>query len=177
MNATAHLHITPPEADNAGSELLTIGEVSRLYGVTLRALRFYEQRGLLKPIRRGGARFYDGVQKVRLQMILKGKHLGFTLTEIADLLERGVAPGDVAAQARTALENLRVALGDAGAGLEDVVRMTVYVASTDRGDLVTAWTEIRAAFGEMPPATLLGVAVLGYPDQLVEVDAVAAMPG
>ncbi len=87
MNATAHLHITPPEADNAGSELLTIGEVSRLYGVTLRALRFYEQRGLLKPIRRGGARFYDGVQKVRLQMILKGKHLGFTLTEIAELLE------------------------------------------------------------------------------------------
>jgi DNA-binding transcriptional MerR regulator len=87
MNATAHLHITPPEADSAGSELLTIGEVSRLYGVTLRALRFYEQRGLLKPIRRGGARFYDGVQKVRLQMILKGKHLGFTLTEIAELLE------------------------------------------------------------------------------------------
>jgi DNA-binding transcriptional MerR regulator len=87
MNATAHLQITPPEADSAGSDLLTIGEVSRLYGVTLRALRFYEQRGLLKPIRRGGARFYDAVQKVRLQMILKGKHLGFTLTEIAELLE------------------------------------------------------------------------------------------
>lgn len=86
MNATALLH-TPAADASAGSELLTIGEVSRLYGVTLRALRFYEQRGLLKPIRRGGARFYDGVQKVRLQMILKGKHLGFTLTEIADLLE------------------------------------------------------------------------------------------
>ena len=86
MNATAHLQITPPEADSAGSELLTIGEVSRLYGVTLRALRFYEQRGLLKPIRRGGARFYDAVQKVRLQMILKGKQLGFTLTEISDLI-------------------------------------------------------------------------------------------
>ncbi len=87
MNATAVLHTPSPDAASAGSELLTIGEVSRLYGVTLRALRFYEQRGLLKPIRRGGARFYDGVQKVRLQMILKGKHLGFTLTEIAELLE------------------------------------------------------------------------------------------
>lgn len=85
MNATALLHTAAPEA--ASAELLTIGEVSRLYGVTLRALRFYEQRGLLKPIRRGGARFYNSVQKVRLQMILKGKHLGFTLTEIADLLE------------------------------------------------------------------------------------------
>ena len=45
-----------PDILNAG-EPLTIGEVSRLYGVTLRALRFYEQRGLLAPIRRGGARF------------------------------------------------------------------------------------------------------------------------
>jgi DNA-binding transcriptional MerR regulator len=87
MNATALLQTPAFEAESAGSELLTIGEVSRLYGVTLRALRFYEQRGLLKPIRRGGARFYDSVQKVRLQMILKGKHLGFTLTEISDLLE------------------------------------------------------------------------------------------
>ncbi len=42
---------------------------------------------------------------------------------------------------------------------------------------MAAWTEIRAAFGEMPPATLLGVTVLGYPDQLVEVDAVAAVAG
>lgn len=74
------------------SEPLTIGEVSRLYGVTLRALRFYEQRGLLSPIRRGGARFYDSAQKLRLQMILKGKHLGFTLTEIAELLEADTAP-------------------------------------------------------------------------------------
>ena len=76
------------------SEALTIGEVSRLYGVTLRALRFYEQRGLLSPIRRGNARFYDSAQKLRLQMILKGKHLGFTLTEIAELLEADTAPND-----------------------------------------------------------------------------------
>jgi DNA-binding transcriptional MerR regulator len=69
------------------AEMLTIGEIARIYGITLRALRFYEQRGLLKPLRRGGARFYDSNQKARLQLILKGKHLGFTLTEIADLLD------------------------------------------------------------------------------------------
>jgi DNA-binding transcriptional MerR regulator len=74
-------------AENALAELLTIGEISRIYGVTLRALRFYEQRGLLKPLRRGGARFYDSTQKARLQLILKGKHLGFTLTEISELLD------------------------------------------------------------------------------------------
>ena len=82
-------NLNPENLDS--SEPLTIGEVSRLYGVTLRALRFYEQRGLLSPVRRGGARFYDGAQKLRLQMILKGKHLGFTLTEIAELLEADTA--------------------------------------------------------------------------------------
>jgi DNA-binding transcriptional MerR regulator len=89
MNASTLLESPgfEPGADANSQELLTIGEVSRLYGVTLRALRFYEQRDLLKPIRRGGARFYDSAQKVRLQMILKGKHLGFTLTEIIDLLD------------------------------------------------------------------------------------------
>jgi DNA-binding transcriptional MerR regulator len=86
MNASSLLKTPAYVPDSSGADLLTIGEVARLYGVTLRALRFYEQRGLLTPIRRGGARFYDGVQKVRLQMILKGKHLGFTLTEISDLL-------------------------------------------------------------------------------------------
>ncbi|WP_298422113.1 MerR family transcriptional regulator [Rhodoblastus sp.] len=77
----------PPQREQSLAEVLTIGEIARIYGVTLRALRFYEQRGLLKPIRRGAARFYDSEQKARLQLILKGKHLGFTLTEIADLLD------------------------------------------------------------------------------------------
>jgi len=112
MNASALLHSPNFEADVNSPEMLTIGEVSRLYGVTLRALRFYEQRGLLKPIRRGGARFYDGVQKVRLQMILKGKHLGFTLTEIAELLEAEqdhgvVKPGDFALDEKMVLSQLR----------------------------------------------------------------------
>lgn len=111
MNASALLHSPSFEVDANSPEMLTIGEVSRLYGVTLRALRFYEQRGLLKPIRRGGARFYDGVQKVRLQMILKGKHLGFTLTEISDLLEaeqeRGPKAGDFALDEKMVLSQLR----------------------------------------------------------------------
>ncbi len=109
MNASSPLKTTALAPDLA--ELLTIGEVSRLYGVTLRALRFYEQRGLLTPIRRGGARFYDGVQKVRLQMILKGKHLGFTLTEITDLLAaespQQQAPSEFALDEKMVLSQLR----------------------------------------------------------------------
>lgn len=86
-----------------------------------------------------------------------------------------VAPGDIAAQTRRALANLRAALADSRATFQDVVKTTVYVASNDRADLVTAWHEVAAAFGDHDaPSTLLGVTVLGYPDQLVEIEAVAA---
>ena len=64
----------------------TIGEMARAYGVTLRTLRFYEDRNLLRPRRAGNARYYGGVDRARLAMILKGKQLGFTLSEIADLI-------------------------------------------------------------------------------------------
>jgi DNA-binding transcriptional MerR regulator len=87
MNTSALRIQPPPQKEPSLAEVLTIGEIARIYGVTLRALRFYEQRGLLKPVRRGAARFYDSEQRARLQLILKGKHLGFTLTEIADLLD------------------------------------------------------------------------------------------
>ena len=89
-----------------------------------------------------------------------------------------VAPGDVPAQAQRVMDNLVVALAAAGATLADVAKSTVYVASGDRADLVAAWDVVRAAFGEHDaPSTLLGVATLGYPDQLVEVEAVAVLPG
>ena len=88
-----------------------------------------------------------------------------------------VAVGDVAGQARQVVANLVTVLAAAGAGLADVVRTTVYVASAERADLVAAWDVVRAAFGDHDaPSTLLGVTVLGYPDQLVEVEAVAVVP-
>jgi enamine deaminase RidA (YjgF/YER057c/UK114 family) len=85
-----------------------------------------------------------------------------------------VAVGDVAGQARQVMANLATALEAAGAGLADVLKTTVYVATTERADLTAAWDVVRAAFGDHPaPSTLVGVTVLGYPDQLVEVEAIA----
>jgi enamine deaminase RidA (YjgF/YER057c/UK114 family) len=85
-----------------------------------------------------------------------------------------VAPGDIAAQMRQAVGNLRIALDECGAGLHDVLKTTVYVASNKQEDLVAAWNEVAAGFGEHdPPSTLVGVTVLGYPDQLVEIEAIA----
>jgi enamine deaminase RidA (YjgF/YER057c/UK114 family) len=89
-----------------------------------------------------------------------------------------VGAGDMAAQAGQAMANLAVALAAAGAGLTDVLKTTVFVASAARRDLVAAWDVVRAAFGDHDaPSTLLGVAVLGYDGQLVEIEAVAIAPG
>jgi enamine deaminase RidA (YjgF/YER057c/UK114 family) len=88
-----------------------------------------------------------------------------------------VAPGDVERQARQTLDNLLVALRSAGCGLEDVVKTTVYVASSDHADLLAAWEVVEGRFGRRgPPSTLLGVATLGFPNQLVEIEAVANLP-
>jgi enamine deaminase RidA (YjgF/YER057c/UK114 family) len=87
-----------------------------------------------------------------------------------------VAPGDYAAQAASCIENMRVALDAAGASITDVISTRVLVASTRQADLVTAWEVVRDAFGDHDvPSTLLGVTVLGYDDQLVEIEAVAAV--
>jgi enamine deaminase RidA (YjgF/YER057c/UK114 family) len=85
-----------------------------------------------------------------------------------------IGPGDVRAQARQAVSNLAEALAAAGSGLPGVLKTTIYVASSERADLVAAWEVISSAFGEHDvPSTLLGVTVLGYPGQLVEIEAVA----
>jgi len=64
----------------------TISEVSRTYGLTLRALRFYESKGLIAPRRFGGARYYTARDRTRLKLILAAKQMGFTLSETATML-------------------------------------------------------------------------------------------
>jgi enamine deaminase RidA (YjgF/YER057c/UK114 family) len=85
-----------------------------------------------------------------------------------------VAPGDLEAQTRQALDNLAVTLSAADSSLEQVLKTTVYVAGGDRTDLLRVWDVVEERFGEArPPSTLLGVSFLGYRDQLVEIEAVA----
>ncbi|MFJ1551772.1 RidA family protein [Streptomyces sp. NPDC088246] len=86
------------------------------------------------------------------------------------------AIGDYAGQAAKAVENMRIALTEAGASVEDVISTRVLVASTSQADLVAAWEVVRESFGDHDvPSTLIGVTVLGYDDQLVEIEAVAAV--
>lgn len=86
------------------------------------------------------------------------------------------AIGDYAGQAAKCIENMHIALEEAGATIENVVSTRVLVASDKQADLVEAWEVVRDAFGDHDvPSTLMGVTVLGYDDQLVEVEAVATI--
>jgi DNA-binding transcriptional MerR regulator len=64
----------------------TIGELADEFDTTLRTIRFYEDRGLLAPERRGSTRIFHDRDRVRLQLILRGRRLGFTLDEIAHVI-------------------------------------------------------------------------------------------
>ena len=65
---------------------ITIVEMSRLYSVSSRTLRYYEERGLIKPQRRNNTRYYRAADRMSVELILRGKKLGFTLAEISDLI-------------------------------------------------------------------------------------------
>lgn len=83
---------------------------------------------------------------------------------------------DYELQAKLCVENLKEVLKDCGATLEDVVYTRVLVASQSQSDLVTSWEAIVKEFGNHDvPSTLYGVTVLGYTNQLVEIEAVAAV--
>jgi DNA-binding transcriptional MerR regulator len=113
-----------------GTTEVTIGELATSFGVTLRTLRFYEKRGLLKPRRRGTARLYDSQDRERLALILQGKRLGFTLTEIRAL----VAPAKEGADSR-ALDLSR----------EKCVEQ-IKLLERKRREIETALTELRRIY-------------------------------
>jgi enamine deaminase RidA (YjgF/YER057c/UK114 family) len=87
---------------------------------------------------------------------------------------RLVGDGDVAVQTEQVLANLLAALAEAGAVPADVAKTTVYVVG-ERSALVAAWEVVRSSPLRGAPSTLLGVPVLGYPGQLVEIEAVAVV--
>jgi hypothetical protein len=68
------------------NEVLAIGQMVKKFGVTPRTLRFYEGKGLLAPVRNGRARVYAQADQQRLLLILKGRKLGFTVSEISQML-------------------------------------------------------------------------------------------
>ncbi|WP_240755603.1 MerR family transcriptional regulator [Nocardioides iriomotensis] len=90
------------------SDLWTISRLAEEHGVTLRTIRHYEDVGLLSPARRGSQRLYDARQRIRLQLVLRGKRLGFSLPEIATIVNMyDEQPGE-AGQLRYLLDQIEV---------------------------------------------------------------------
>ena len=69
------------------SKSFSIGELAKEFGISTRAIRFYEEKGLLNPNRSRAARRYNYKDRARLILILRGKRLGFTLEQITELME------------------------------------------------------------------------------------------
>ncbi|MCO1334120.1 MerR family DNA-binding transcriptional regulator [Microbulbifer sp. OS29] len=65
----------------------SISELAREFDITTRTIRFYEDKGLLKPERRGQTRVYSPEERVRLKLILRGKRLGFSLDESREIID------------------------------------------------------------------------------------------
>jgi DNA-binding transcriptional MerR regulator len=98
----------------AASATFTIGELAREFDLTTRAIRFYEDCGLLTPQRRGRNRVYTARDRTRLKLTLRGKRLGLTLAEVKDLVDMYESPRDTQAQLRKFL----AVLGEHRAQLE-----------------------------------------------------------
>ena len=80
------LHIEP-HSPAAASRLYSIGDLASEFAISHRAIRFYENQGLLAPRRIGGNRVYTHRDRARLQLVLRGKRLGFALADIKELLD------------------------------------------------------------------------------------------
>ena len=116
----------------------TISDLASLYGVSLRTLRFYEDRGLICPRRQGTARFYSPNDRIRLELILKGKRLGFSLSEIHSLIESRTI-----ASAHNETADLVVSLNS-----EQVAAQIAHL-ERQRDELSTAIAELREAHRRM----------------------------
>ena len=88
-----------------------IGELAKKYGVTLRTLRFYEDKGLLAPHRDGTTRLYTRRDVARLKLILLGRKVGFSLREVKQMLDLYDPSGSNTKQLRLALEKSEKQLG------------------------------------------------------------------
>src|SRR5215471_647949 len=88
IHATASdvVWIDAKEPASAGGEALTISQMAAKFGVTPRALRFYESKGLLSPARQGRGRVYTANDQQHIALILKGRKLGFTISEIGQMV-------------------------------------------------------------------------------------------
>ncbi len=122
----------------------SISELAKEFALTTRAIRFYEDCGLLSPQRKGSARVYGERERVRIKLILRGKRLGLSLAEIGELLDLY----EVARNERAQLSKFLLILSERRARLlqqkEDIDATLAEIDGVER--------ECRRRLKEPPPA-------------------------
>ena len=127
MSTATQRQRAAPEPAASEERLYTIGELASELAVTTRTIRFYEAKGLIAPARRGVARCYSRRDRARLQLILRGKNLGFSLEAIGEYLKLYDAdPAHIAqtqmllAGVEEAIENLQTKRADLDRTLKEL---------------------------------------------------------
>lgn len=127
-------------------ELFTIGELASAFALSPRAIRFYEDQGLLAPERAGTQRVYTKRDRARLQLILRGKRLGFSIADIREFLDLYDAGGGNRRQMAMTLERTRARIADLEQKLEDIT-VTLAELRDMEGDIAS----YMAAHPAAPP--------------------------
>ena len=131
------------------AELFTIGELAAAFALSPRAIRFYEDQGLLAPQRVGTQRVYSRRDRARLQLILRGKRLGFSLADIREFLDLYDADRSKHLQMAMTLSRTRNRIRDLEQQLEDI---TITLAELrDMEAEITAYTRAPGAAPRTEP--------------------------
>ena len=102
----ANVASTRRTGTESSERLYTISMLAQEFALTTRAIRFYEDEGLIAPSRRGRVRMYGERERVRIKLILRGKRLGLTLSEIRELFDLYAATHSERAQLAKFLQML-----------------------------------------------------------------------
>lgn len=127
-------------------QTFSIGDLSKEFDVTLRSLRFYEDKELLFPKREGSRRIYSRRDRARLKLILMGKRVGFSLTEIREMLDLYDLKDGQVKQLRVSLKKFEEQLQHLKQQREEVDRAIVELTRTR--DVVHGILKEKEAAGE-----------------------------
>ncbi len=109
----------------------SISELAKEFDITTRSIRFYEDQGLLKPERRGQTRIYNVQDRVRLKLILRGKRLGFSLSETGRLFDLYDADRTSRTQLHTMLQLIEEKKRDLQQQLDDIKVVMMELSSAE----------------------------------------------